>query len=58
MLIVSVYILNIDYSPITWPEGNIEYLLHLTDQTYKEKLQLVFTNVLGVVSEAHATLSL
>ncbi len=58
---IGFNILNIDYSPITGPEGNIEYLLHLkkTDQTYKEKITAgIYERINGVVSESHATLSL
>ncbi len=58
---IGFNILNIDYSPITGPEGNIEYLLHLkkVEQTYKEKITSgIYERINGVVSESHATLSL
>ena len=48
-------ILNLDYSPIKGPEGNIEYLIHLrnsnegytfNEEDYKEK-------VIKVVEDSH-----
>lgn len=54
-------ILNLDYSPITGPEGNIEYLLHLrkVDQAYKKKTTSdIYEHIDDVVRESHSTLSL
>ncbi|MBS5451679.1 MAG: TlyA family RNA methyltransferase [Coriobacteriia bacterium] len=45
---------GLDYSPITGPEGNIEYLMHAVRRTDDVPLGDVALNVSGVVSQAHA----
>lgn len=44
---------NLDFSPIKGPEGNIEYLLHLSKDTEKTAGNI---DVEGVVSASHTTL--
>ena len=48
-------VLNLEYSPIKGPEGNIEYLVHLQKGTEGKKEEAV--DVSAVVSVAHASLS-
>lgn len=58
---IGFNIINLDYSPITGPEGNIEYLLHLkkVDQLDKEESTSdIYGRINDVVSRSHATLSL
>ncbi len=43
-------LLNLDYSPIRGPEGNIEYLLYLTKDTGRQRL---WPDPKGVVDHAH-----
>ena len=48
-------ILNLDYSPIKGPEGNIEYLLHLRVASQNEEFDLEAYNkkIVDVVEESH-----
>jgi 23S rRNA (cytidine1920-2'-O)/16S rRNA (cytidine1409-2'-O)-methyltransferase len=48
-------VLNLEFSPIKGPEGNIEYLVHLKKDSNKKQEENV--DVAGVVNEAHVTLS-
>ena len=48
-------VLNLEYSPIKGPEGNIEYLVHLQKGTEGKKEEAV--DVDAVVEAAHASLS-
>jgi len=45
--------LNLEFSPIKGPEGNIEYLLHLTKDTSRDASQI---DVALVVETSHGTL--
>lgn len=47
-------VLNLDYSPIKGPEGNIEYLIHLEKSDVSEVLNGV--NVNSTVENAHSSL--
>ncbi len=55
-------ILNLEFSPIKGPEGNIEYLLHLQKVTETERMEAVEEHLpeglssKNIVEEAHATL--
>lgn len=58
---IGFSILNLDYSPITGPEGNIEYLLHLrkVDQAYMDKnTSDIYERIKDIVGDSHDTLSL
>lgn len=46
---------DVSYSPLRGPEGNIEYLLHL--RTEKEGTDVPVINCTAVVAEAHSTLT-
>ena len=46
-------VLNLDYSPVKGPEGNIEYLLHIQKD---EALEFDFGKIKLVVDAAHADL--
>ncbi|MBQ2800597.1 MAG: TlyA family RNA methyltransferase [Lachnospiraceae bacterium] len=46
-------VLNLDYSPVKGPEGNIEYLLHIRKA---EPLEYSMENVKNIVDSAHAEL--
>lgn len=48
-------VLNLEYSPIKGPEGNIEYLVHLQKGQQGKKEETI--DVKSVVSQAHASLS-
>ena len=48
-------VLNLAYSPIKGPEGNIEYLVHLRKETDRKKEESI--DVDAVVTEAHTSLS-
>lgn len=50
---IGFVLCNLDYSPIKGPEGNIEYLLHLSKGTKKEPGQI---GVESVVAASHNTL--
>ena len=56
--------LNLDFSPIKGPEGNIEYLLYLRKLKYDENIQEISTGssishdkIMKIVNEAHGVLS-
>lgn len=57
---IGFTILNLDYSPIKGPEGNIEYLLHLRKSKASENLNDFTAEGLinEVVEKSHATLNL
>ncbi|WP_434311673.1 TlyA family RNA methyltransferase [Hominifimenecus sp. rT4P-3] len=50
---IGFTVLNLDYSPIKGPEGNIEYLLYLTKDISKEENPV---SPKGVVESAHQSL--
>lgn len=50
-------ILDVDYSPITGPEGNIEYLYHVHKETKGFRENQVDQMIQAKVAEAHDTLS-
>ena len=47
-------LLNLDFSPIKGPEGNIEYLLYITKDNSKESIDV---DIDGVVAQSHNTLA-
>ena len=49
-------ILNLEYSPIKGPEGNIEYLLHLQNNPTEEELEKEEYNVTMLVERSHELL--
>lgn len=49
-------VLNLEYSPIKGPEGNIEYLLYLQNHCAGERYEHVPVNPAAVVDAAHAQL--
>lgn len=49
-------VLNLEFSPIKGPEGNIEYLLHLQNHADGERYENVAANPEQVVEEAHKQL--
>ncbi|WP_294150441.1 TlyA family RNA methyltransferase [uncultured Clostridium sp.] len=49
-------VLNLEFSPIKGPEGNIEYLLHLKNHAEGERYENVAVNPDQVVEEAHRQL--
>ncbi len=49
-------VLNLEFSPIKGPEGNIEYLLHLKNHAEGERYENVAVNPDQVVEEAHKQL--
>ncbi len=51
---IGFKLLHLDYSPIKGPEGNIEYLLHMTKNAEAEAAAL---NAAGVVEESHRDLA-
>lgn len=50
---IGFVLCNLDFSPVKGPEGNIEYLLHLSKNTEKETGDI---DVESVVAASHATL--
>ena len=48
-------VLNLEYSPIKGPEGNIEYLVHLQKGEQGKKEETI--DVKSVVTQAHTSLS-
>ena len=50
---IGFIVLNLDFSPIKGPEGNIEYLLYLTKSAACEE---IVVNPKGVVDNAHQSL--
>ena len=57
---IGFKILNIDFSPIKGPEGNIEYLLHLQNHPEGEDGPVIYEEMpvdpKKIVEEAHAAL--
>lgn len=51
---IGFKLLHLDYSPIKGPEGNIEYLLHMTKN---ETVEAVALNAAEVVEESHRDLA-
>lgn len=51
---IGFKLLHLDYSPIKGPEGNIEYLLHMTKN---EAVEAVALNAAEVVEESHRDLA-
>ena len=51
---IGFKLLHLDYSPIKGPEGNIEYLLHMTKSVEAEAVAL---NAAEVVEESHRDLA-
>lgn len=51
---IGFKLLHLDYSPIKGPEGNIEYLLHMTKN---EAVEAVALNAVEVVEESHRDLA-
>lgn len=49
-------VLNLEYSPIRGPEGNIEYLLYLSKDNNKN-LMVIDNNILTIVENSHIELS-
>ena len=49
-------VLNLDFSPIRGPEGNIEYLVYLAKETEKQ-LKITNKNIDDIVEKSHLTLS-
>lgn len=49
-------VLNLEFSPIKGPEGNIEYLLHLKNHAEGERYENVAVNPEQIVEEAHKQL--
>ena len=54
---IGFEILNLEYSPIKGPEGNIEYLLHLKKLPEGEHCEEVPFEIAKVVEAAHKELS-
>jgi 23S rRNA (cytidine1920-2'-O)/16S rRNA (cytidine1409-2'-O)-methyltransferase len=57
---IGFIILNLDYSPVKGPEGNIEYLLHLkkTENIVSSEKNEELKRIEGVVEKSHNTLNL
>ena len=51
---IGFKLLHLDYSPIKGPEGNIEYLLHMTKN---ETVEAAALNAAEVVEESHRDLA-
>lgn len=57
VLRIGFCVLNLGFSPIKGPEGNIEYLLYLQNQTEQAEGKLLFeVSVENIVEEAHKCL--
>lgn len=54
---IGFKVLNIDFSPIKGPEGNIEYLLHIQKTDNPETLEDVAVDLKSVVNNAFDTLA-
>lgn len=52
---IGFHVLNLEYSPIKGPEGNIEYLIHIRKETEGKKEEAV--DAVQIVEAAHASLS-
>ena len=53
---IGFEVMNLEYSPIKGPEGNIEYLLHLQNHRAGEHFENVPVNPSAVVEAAHGEL--
>lgn len=53
---IGFWPLHLDFSPIKGPEGNIEYLLHLTKKQIQEPEPGIQLSIREVVSQAHGEL--
>lgn len=53
---LSFEVLNLEFSPIKGPEGNIEYLLHLQKHTGEEAYEKADIDIEKTVENAHGTL--
>ena len=53
---IGFWPLHLDFSPIKGPEGNIEYLLHLTKRQIQEPEPGIQLSIREVVSQAHGEL--
>jgi len=51
---ISIY--GLDFSPVTGPQGNIEFLLHLGRKHYQRGDPLDLCKIENIVQEAHTTL--
>lgn len=51
---IGFHLLHLDFSPIKGPEGNIEYLLHMTKD---ETIPTEFLDVKAIVEQSHQELS-
>ena len=49
-------ILNLEFSPIKGPEGNIEYLLYLQNNPERYPAEAASVDAKRIVDEAHGTL--
>ncbi|MEF9938938.1 MAG: TlyA family RNA methyltransferase [Clostridium sp.] len=54
---IGFEILNLDFSPIKGPEGNIEYLLYLQNHRDGEHFEAIPVSPENIVEEAHNTLT-
>ena len=50
---IGFVLCNLEFSPIKGPEGNIEYLLHLSKDVYKQAGDI---DVEAIVEASHGTL--
>lgn len=53
---IGFEVLNLEFSPIKGPEGNIEYLLYIQNHTNEEPYETNAVDVYEVVDRAHETL--
>ena len=53
---IGFEVLNLEFSPIRGPEGNIEYLLYLQNHREGEVFSQTFTEAARVVEESHRIL--
>ena len=53
---IGFSVLNLDYSPIKGPEGNIEYLLYLQNNPTEEEKHMEHINVSILVEKSHESL--
>lgn len=54
VLSIGYSVLNLEYSPIKGPEGNIEYLLHIENDDKSQMAEGI--DVAGIVADAHSEL--
>ena len=53
---IGFKILNLDYSPVKGPEGNIEYLLYLQNNGEEPVVDEICVDPVKVVEDSHVTL--